>query len=366
MASNTVAFVADVHVGNHSRMGGAYSAGLNDRCRGIVKVLSGSVEKAMDAGCCAFVVLGDLFDESNPKPQIIAATQTALEQTGHMVGQCWLLVGNHDQESYAPGDHAMAPMQGHARIVERPTCVRLRDSDLLLVPFQKGRASDWLPEAVAEAATNAGDPAKRPRCLGIHLGIVGDDTVPFLRESEDAVPVSLLRELQRQHSLHAIIAGNWHRHRDYGNGIVQVGALVPNGFRDSGVEGYGSVVMWESGKRVFREEVPGPRYVVAHDVADIPKGVKDLRVRLSVEPEELAYSQELLSMMDLAAYEVIPEKGLAVAATREAAQRASSSIDTDAAVAGYVEAMPLADGVSRQDVLRKTQQFLREAKVDDE
>ncbi len=362
---NRVAFVADVHVDNHARMGGEYVAGLNSRCRAVAKGLYDSVQLAMDNACCAYVVLGDLVDTTHPKPQVLAAIADALEDTGHMVGQCHLLVGNHDQESYAIGDHALGPLKGTARIVDRPICVRLRDADMLLVPFQPGPAVDWLDEAVAEAAKGARDPIKRPRLLGIHLGIIHDGTPPFLRDSHDAVPIGMIRELQKKYGLQAVAAGNWHRHHDFGGGVMQIGALVPNGFKDDGLEHYGSHVEWESStKPVFhRTQIPGPRFVTIHGLPE-PRELdtalaNQLHVRCYAEQAEMTEAHERLAAADLTAFEVLPDKQEAIISSRDAAQAASSQDSTDDALMAYVMSMPLDDGVDRAQVLKRAREFMR-------
>ena len=362
-----VAFVSDVHVGNQSRMGGHYVAGLNRRCRDTVQVLDDAVEHAAkDLRACAMVSLGDLTDESNPKPQILAAIQDAVKESVVMAGGMHFLVGNHDQESYAIGDHALGPLRSCGNVADRPQCVKLLGLDMLLVPFQQGPAKDWLPAAVIEAVKQSDGTS--PRCLGIHLGISDDNTPGFLKDSHDSVPISLLRSLKDTHNLNAIIAGNWHKYKDFGDNIIQAGALVPNGFSDAGdANDYGSLILWD-GQCCQRYTVPGPRFIKLDSVGW--NEIKELQhlqskgyplyVRAQVSSEELHDASEALRGLGfLRDFEVVPSNVEAKAATRLAAKRAASFQTVEDSCVAYVSEMDLPSGVDRKEVLQKSLGFLK-------
>ena len=100
-----IGVVADIHLACHRQLGGITAAGLNTRAREILAVLqhTGQLVRAEQA---SLVIAGDLFDTPHPTPQLMAG---ALDALSGLDVTC--LVGNHDQVSAAPGDHALGPLR---------------------------------------------------------------------------------------------------------------------------------------------------------------------------------------------------------------------------------------------------------------
>lgn len=360
-----IAFVADVHVGQH-RKWGAPSRGrlapVNARCRDTVAVLADARRRAETAGCTDLFVLGDLFDTSCPSPQEVAEVVEALSTTSMVVH---LMVGNHDQVSDAAGDHAMVSMAafGDERLLvyERPTVVYRAGFQVVLVPYRPGYAKDYLESTVEEVAATA-DPLRSPtvRLLGLHLGLEADDTPPWLRGAHDSIRLDDLARAADPASVDLVLAGNWHEHKVYGD-YVQVGALVPTGFDNPGWDGYGSLLVVTDGGEWHRYEVPGPRFLRAPD----PAAARQHLERASREP--LAYPvylsvrcrldqrgdvRELMELYDHKEYEVLASR----AAEEDAAEEVRASVQyastdsIEAAVRAYVSAMALPDDVDRARV----------------
>jgi hypothetical protein len=267
--STRVCFVADCHLGNHRRHAGPREASLNRRCREGLTVFRRAVQRAVELHAAAFVVLGDLFDDQRPLPQLVSAVQRILDPADEAGMRVHLLVGNHDLVSSALGDHALGPLTPLAFIHDRPTAVQVGprgEVELFLVPFGLGGApaSDWLPDVVRTIAAGGG---RRPdrRVLGVHLGIRDGRTAPWLRDAPDAVDAELLSELCAEAGVGQALAGNWHFRRQWyfdaesvpeqavrkgarsGVGVTQLGALVPTGFDNPGLGEYGTLAVWEDG-----------------------------------------------------------------------------------------------------------------------
>ena len=355
-----IAFIADVHVGNHKREGGPVVAGVNRRCTQILDTLRAAFHASRD--CDAVVIAGDLLDSSKTEPQVLAATREVLADVGE-VG--YLLLGNHEMQSATPGDNSLRVLaETNVSVQESPRAVPMDGGTLLLVPFRPGDAREWLPSAVAEvAACTTG-----PRVLAIHLGIIDEDTPPFLRNAHDAVPVQLLRELMRRHQIDVVVAGNWHSHKEWDDGaIVQIGALVPTGWDNPGLDGYGSVIVVESASitlRTTRREIPGPRFVdvpSALSLPNVPEGTHlYARVRVPAGEVDDARSRgdQLVSAGRAAAVAVQVDGTEARIAARDSAAAARSADTLDSALAGYVAAMTLPVDVDRAAVLALTRRFL--------
>lgn len=337
-----VAFLADVHVGN--RGGGPRVLGMTARCREAIGTLVSACRLArLEAD--VLVVLGDLFDDTRPKPQMITAVQAALNLGPDEV---ILATGNHDADSTEPGDHALGPLP----------------------------ATSWThgsceyPEhgiAVFDGHVHPINKVHPGLAIGGHFGIVTDDAPPYLMADPLAVRLDELRAHCEAHSIPAVFAGHWHRRRCHSTDppIWQVGALCPTGWSDDGLTGYGSVLIWD-GSKVEVHEVPGPRFLKITGVGELVEQdilakhahlADPLRVRWEVPPNAMDDAIEHAQRVPFHV-EVVPaaqDRGAELAGAADAAARADTVAD---AVAAYVAEMPLPDGVDRAAVLAGAQRYL--------
>jgi hypothetical protein len=373
-----LAFVADVHLGNPKRHGGQMRAGLNDRCRRTLAVLRDAVDCALDKGATGFVVLGDLFDTAQPSPQLIAATQDIFEDAKRRDCEVVVLMGNHDQAGPAQGDHALGPLGPVATIVDRPQVLSRAawPCDLWAVPFRPGVAATWLPEAVRELRVRTTQAVKRrvPPVMGIHLGVRDANTAIWLSQSADAIDVSKLSDLCASFELRAAFAGNWHNHHRWSfvwpdeeseADIVQVGALVPTGWNNPGLRGYGGVALWD-GKQVEMTTLPGPRFLrVGLSELDEIDPSTDLCLQVVVGPDEMADAAARIDALRAASHigpsEVVVDDAVTNAQARSAADAARSSETFSESVAGYLASMPLDEGCDRASVTARVLAYLKGA-----
>lgn len=352
--ADTIAIVADVHVGNHQRMGGPMVAGVNTRCREVVAVLAEASRIAAESAS-ALVILGDLFDTARPSPQVVRATMDALADGP----PTFIALGNHDMASGAPGDHALGPLAAlrNVHLVATPTRVDAGKAGLWVVPFTAGKATDWFGTQVPKDGL-AGC------ALGLHAGIIGVDTPWFLRTSASALDAQWLGREAAARGVPVVFAGDWHAHAvhrtDAGVRCVQVGALVPTGWDNPGVEPYGSVILYGGGHEWARTKLPGPRYVtVGSDstelaVPDDPLAAP-LRVRWDVKPGALASALAEVAghpSVQVGAMEVSVElDGTACTdALVESVAAARTAETFSEALTQYVGAMALEAGVDRDRV----------------
>lgn len=397
-------FVADVHVGNHRRFGGGLISGVNLRAAETLDVLKEAVRIANKSGD-TLVVLGDLCDTPRPTPQLLRAIGNALTPDASMSGPIVLLVGNHDRVSMAENDHALAPLDWieGVRVVEKPSVMSVEASSimneqhLVLVPHNPAPAKEWLAQTVAEL-----DPPKGG-LLCIHLGVEDENTPWFLQGAADSIHVDILRELIDDHELAGVFAGNWHDRRVWegpnGEPIVQVGALVPTGFDNPGLEGYGSVAHWHDSNQptlagrmsvpssgVDFTEIEGPRFVTCKTVdalekvlaasttetegvvvppfnpriGDVPSWVRAKYVTQS--PTLLEGEAEVEHLRD-SFYELVVEvaaQNMEAAATN-AAEGVKQGKCFDEVLAEYVENMDL--GELAPEVLATVRGYLNESKT---
>lgn len=374
--------IADVHLGNHKRFGGASESSLNARARHGLDVFRRAVATARAEQCSALVVLGDLFDTSRPEPQLTAAVQRVVEpEPGVSDMKFWFIVGNHEQVSSSEGDHALGPLAPLVEVVEKPCWTMVgralggESIALGLVPFRKGKAASWLTDAIEEVFRNV--PAGVRRVLGLHLGIADKGTAEYLKAAPDAIDVETLYEAARRAKVRAVFAGNWHDRRrwDIPEGwpdvtVLQLGALVPTGFDNPGMHGYGTLAIFDdkADDPVTFKEIPGPRFVKlasGQSLAGLTRSSGGNTVYVSATATSEAFSATSAALAraeaegKLAGAEVFPDATETLVAARSAASAAKAAGTLDEALAGFVEDMPLAEGVDRADVLARSQRYLK-------
>lgn len=371
-----VAHVADVHLANHKVHGGEMRAGLNDRARLVLGALEEAYKKGKAVFCEAMVINGDLFDTAKPSPQLIAAVQ-------HVIGsypelRTYVLMGNHDMESAAVGDNALGPLSPVARVLEKPTIITLESRrsggdriNLWAVPFQPGRAAEWLPVVLAGMqGTLAQRPPASTQMLALHLGLQDGNTPPWLQDSHDSVPVSLVASLMAEFGIRTTYAGNWHEPKTWevdAGRIVQVGTLCPTGWDNPGLQ-FGTMAIFDSVYPDKGQElsVPGPRFLSkVSEVIDLKARGRGWTpfVRLKADASDREAMESIVQdyKAEGICAELIVDDVQARVAARTAAGASRGAESVDQAVAAYIEQMPLEDPEIRQDVLARVKSFLAAA-----
>lgn len=373
---------ADVHLGNHRRHGGPLAAGLNERCRQGLDVLWKACAAARADGAAALVIAGDLFDSSHPEPQLLAAVQRTFR--AHEPLQIVVLVGNHDQDSMTPGDHALGPLAEYCIVAESPRVCEFSDNDgaveLVCLPYNPAPAAEWLAPTLAALLPDMPTPGVR-RLLAVHLGIADDETPPWLRGARDAVHVDVLTPLLAEHGIEAAFAGNWHNHAVWDDpgypAIVQCGALVPTGWDNPGLDDLGGLAAYDTRTSKFDMRfLPGPRFVkVASAEAARAQAIlaqrsgMQLYVEARVAPGDVpAVLGECLVLKASGAargVEVLADMTESKAEARTAAHAARSQATLEESLVAYVEAMPLDDRVERRAVIDRVSRVYLKPTRDD-
>ena len=400
-------FIADVHSGNHGGFAGSYQVGLNWRARRILQVVR---EAAALAGQdrSGLYIAGDLFNSHEPAPQVIAATIAALKdydwlacdedadagplsRLHHEPGLVGILRGNHDANSTVPGDDALGPLVyiDGFEVIDKVVQYQFADCphrgpeqwniDIdgcilgLMVPFQPGKPDEWLPEVLkAHPIVERGI-----KVLVTHFGIADGNTPGDM--ADKAIHIDVLRSLCIEHGFRYVFSGDWHTRRKWEFPectIVQVGALVPTGFNNPGLDGYGSV--WSlSPEGLELHELPGPRFVPlatltqARETLDRwrverPAVATELFVSLTVPLDQFDEAKELL---DAAKAELVID-GYSLELRRDEALQAAGEVRAEAArpqrfdeaLRETVQSMTLPPGVSVDAVLDRAEYVMKAAK----
>lgn len=367
-----MAIIADVQLGNHKRFGGPTIGSMNDRARLILGVLTKTCDRVLERRCTDLLVAGDLFDYARPEAAIIAAVQTQTARLRNEGVQVWLLPGNHDRASMHPGDSALSPLAPLGTVLERPARLYPRPSwELLAVPFWPGDVTEWLERELDALPPPTDHPVAR--LLALHMGIKDEKTPPWLQASKGAIALEHLQRVVQKYDVHAVVAGDWHSRRswclEFGGRkvpVLQVGALVPTGWDNPGLTGYGTLAFWD-GRRLTMEEIDGPRFVHVRTESerdDMAKAsASPLFVSHLTDPDEMGASRQFWDAVHattpLGGYEVLPDERFAKAQARQAAQVASDATTVQEALAAFVQTMPLKESVDRASVLEKAREYLK-------
>ncbi len=329
-----LSIIADVHVGNHRVAGGVSTGGINQRCREILTALEAAQRLAIN-NRSGLVVAGDLFDYTRPEPPVMAQVISIFNDTSAP----YMIPGNHDMVSNAPGDHTLAPLEqaGVADVQQCHTGIRYwGEWTLLLCPFMPGDAREWFP---AQMQRFQGKHLGRHAVIVSHFGIIDERTAPWLKDARDAIPVELAFKAMRSVGAKYLVVGNWHEHKSWqhdGMTIIQVGALVPTGFDNCGDSLYGSVITLDLDNNTWkRYRVPGPRFfsLVRPEVSDC---MAEARQLLSDHSSPYASKLYLRVQVPLAQ----------VDAMREAFERIS---DEDSDQSFWVDVRPIVTAVKQAE-----------------
>jgi hypothetical protein len=265
---NRWGLTADLHTQNHRILGGPIVGGVNLRCRLIGEAAARAFRLAADDGCDYFAVLGDIFDNGKPSPEVIGVMASAIASSPIPV---YLIPGNHDCSSDEPGNHALAALREvkNCRVCDEPTYL---EDGVILAPYSPRPPVEYFRDILAKAT-----PGEK-YILG-HCGIIGQSTPIFLRDSKGAISVEQINDISAEfygahHStenavnLRGFYSGDYHMHAIHGGlldvvNIVQVGALCQADFGDPPEVGKLCVLDTEAGGVVSFHDVPGPRFIKA-------------------------------------------------------------------------------------------------------
>jgi DNA repair exonuclease SbcCD nuclease subunit len=367
-----IACVADVHLGNFHKLGGDTIAGLNQRCRHTIATLREAIHVAEQRGCKDFIVVGDLFDNEAPSPNLLATVQIMFKATDMAVH---VLLGNHDRASSEKGHHALAALWQVAHIIDTPEKMALGNMELVCIPYRATPTKQWFGDTVSMVLTSHRPRYASEKCttrvLLMHLGIEDADTDRWLKGARDAVHVNALEELVPD-PFDFILAGHWHDEETWeaaaGRAIVQIGALNPTGWDNIGPTFGRMAILDTKDHSVSFEHLPGVRFLkvdwMTVDWQKVAEVYKHDALYLVVEarPDEMDKAVQALRGAKaeglIADGDVVPHVG---ASRRKAAKAAKAAREADTlagAVDGFVKAMPLPGEVKRENVRERVLGYL--------
>lgn len=347
-----IAVTADHHIGNHSAFAGRVQGRSNARCMLQLSLFEASIEAAVLAGAQVYIAAGDIFDNDNPFPDQVAALAEICIRWRHRI-RIILMVGNHDQHSTEPNDHALAPLRfiADVDVVETPLVLRRGLPTVLLVP--------WGYDAMQLE--------QRADVVIAHHGIADSDTHPAKAAGKTVKHADAIRRWMAETKTSLYLAGDWHEHRTWGP-VIQIGALAPvnwtnRAYMPGTEDPYGSLILigpYPGGWK--RQVLRGPRFLRAASLEE----ARVLKVRSEAE-----------GMTPYIDVDAVLEEGLppdlegsvrppSIVKAKEAAVAASAmqilqETTQEEALEAWVTAAPSIPEDLKREVAEKAKEFLRRA-----
>jgi hypothetical protein len=397
-----LSFIADVHVGMHRRYANVWRdsqprAPYMDTGNARAEATLTALHRAVDTldGTGQLIVVGDLFDYARPEAVLVGRANAALAGAERAM----LLYGNHEYVGgSAENAGALAALATDAdqHMVYQPRHYNVyrggkRAAHVIAVPFVPGDMEAALHGAVAAYGQNdlaRFDGTQPVVVLAFHAGVIDEHTPAFLRGSRSAIPLdSVFAAMAKCGATHAF-CGDWHQHGEWRRTIdgvervvVQVGALVPTGFDNPGLDPYGRVATLDIDTLALTyKRIPGPRFIKGHDAASVlrqlptltPDGVAEhvgrdalcyIEIAGANTAEAAGQVHAALVLAGVAGAFHIEARDTATpaearAAVQAAAQAARSASRLDDAIAQYVAGIA---GDDAPDVLERVKRFLADA-----
>jgi len=225
---------------------------------------------------------------------------------------------------------------------------------------------------VAEAALDPVATGAPNRVLAFHLGVVDGSTPAYLAGAHDAVEIDMVKAAMAEHSIEAAFCGNWHNGRRWtwnDRLLVQIGAAAPTGFDNPGFDvgllrlyrarGLGAPAGPGAPETVV---LNGPRFVSATTLEEVDRARRLIRpgqqLYVTVKGAAAKQLEAVRSTPEVMGARAVFDQGEAREATRAAAVAVRKAATLDEALAAFVRAMPLDEGVERESVLTAAKAYL--------
>lgn len=283
-----VLVLGDLHIWNHSQLGGPIEGGLNRRCRDLIRDIRDTVEGAKrNHGIRAVVQLGDFFDKSNPPPAVMNAAMGLIKESGVP----WhILAGNHDIRSFgAPS--AITPLgklEG-CFVYDEPKTVEIGGVGWAMIPFTARTAKESVGLLRDSPAAFA--------CL--HYGGVSH---------HDQGRPDVIRLVELPPNIPACFFGHEHGSRARSSLHISLGSFSQHNFGDPliGYRGAVAHTPWNTQRWITAIELAGPRFAdlrgVDFNIASIQGALHSAFSTLSTniycifKPEDAKLAQRLVDV----------------------------------------------------------------------
>lgn len=356
------AVVSDLHCHGYTLFARFGPDGVNTRLRLVLDELLRAAEELKAAGGDTLVIAGDVFHTRGTiDPEVLNPLRETITLIVDMGVTVLVIPGNHDLKSAETEELSSAVQNleqtgitgtGGVRVFNKPSYVGHVDGYLGFVPWRNTQAG--LLEDLAELAATPGLPLDQTDVF-IHAGIDG---------VLSGMPASGLTHMKlASFGFRRVFAGHYHNHKDFGNGVISIGASTHHNWGDVGTRAGFLLV---DAQKVQFQASHAPSFIDISDIAEddmalaIPGNYVRWRGPAMTEDQVNTFRDELRAMGALGTSIECPRTSTALrlSAPRKVAMTMEQSIDA------FVQAAPpTSTRVTSEQVVQRAIQILNEARA---
>lgn len=356
------AVVSDLHCHNYTLFARFNPDGVNSRLRLVLDELLRTAKALKAAGGHTLVIAGDVFHTRGTiDPEVLNPLRATIEEIVGMGIEILIIPGNHDLKSAETEELASSIQNleqtglvgmGGVRVFNEPKVVGHVDGMLALVPWRNTQAG-LLDDLQKLADLYKGQIAEMD--VFIHAGIDG---------VLSGMPANGLTHMKlAAFGFRRVFAGHYHNHKDFGNGVISIGASTHHNWGDVGTRA--GFLMVDAASVTFHAS-QAPAFIDISDIAedDIPLVVPGNYVRFrgaAMTDEQVNDFRDELRRMGAAGTSIECPRTSAVLRTT-APQKAA--VTTEQSIEAFVLAQPpVSTRVTAAEVTQRAIQLLHEAQA---
>lgn len=344
------AVLSDIHAHNWSVFSHTLPTGVNNRLQIILSEMIRAADTLQKEGGNVMVLAGDLFHTRGVMdPEVLNPVRATVSAILEMGIDIYAIPGNHDLKSRDTNELSSAIQNleqisitgGVFRVVNKP-CFIHAGVDLAFVPwFDK---NEDLLEAITELSENKDwQPAKAH--LFIHAGIDG--------VLSGSPATGLTSTKLASYGFQRVFAGHYHNHKDFGDGVVSIGATTHHNWGDIGTRA-GFLIVDAAANTIKFHDTRAPKFVDISglDEDEVSMTAPDNYVRFrgpAMTNEQVNELREGLKKMG--ALGVSIEVPRTTTITRSTAP--VKTVSTRDSIANFVDAETVAPGLTKDQVKKR-------------
>lgn len=312
--------ISDVHCHDWSAFSYIMEDGTNSRLHDTLQAIADAVLALKKAGGNDLVITGDLFHTRGKlKPSVLNPVYILFKEIASTGVRVFYIPGNHDlefRESNELGDAAFVfdSLDGWTSFRD-PTIIQ----NAVFLPWIEEK-DDFL--GTLEGICPSLEDSISKMLLFCHIGIDG-----VLDGVKGKIGTEVLKK-----GFKNVFAGDYHNHKNLGNGIYSVGALCHHNFGDCGSTA-GYLLVYED--RVEQHETSAPKFMDYYESCD-PSFYTNNYVRIKGEytEEEAKAIREVVATYNGKSIDQSTRPSILVEA---AATKVKVEVNLEASIESYVE-----------------------------
>lgn len=352
--------ISDIHAHSWSLYSKQNADGVNSRLRIILDEMERAAKELISHNGDRMIIAGDLFHQRGQiDPEVLNPVRDTVERIMAMGIDIEAIPGNHDLKS-ADTSQLSSSIQNLSQISlggqqfqihNSAEIIYAKDNNFAFVPWRNTKKE--LMEDLADLAKLASAGLSATDVF-IHAGIDG--------VLDGSVSGGLTHQELAAFGFRNVFAGHYHNHKDFGDGVVSIGATAHHNWGDIGTKAGFLLVDERTGTFEFRP-TEAPRFI---DVS----GLTEDEMLLTVPGNYARFRGPAMStdeVNELRDYlRGIGAVGVSIEAPRTATTLRSSApgkaMSVSESIEAYVTAVPPVNGLTVEEVAKRSIEVFNESR----